>query len=175
MRHGDFVQTYSGIEFYPLDPKKEEINIIDIAHSLSNLCRFTGHCKNFYSVAQHCVLVSQNVSKENALWGLLHDSSETYINDLARPLKHSPEMTIYREVENNILKIIAEKFNLSFPEPEAIKNVDKVLLVTEARDLGLLTKKWQHYYLKPFDWNIVTLHPAEAKKLFLDRFYELTK
>ena len=58
MRYGDFIQTYSGIEFYPLDPRIEEVKLLDIAHALSNICRFTGHCNEFYSVAQHSVLVS---------------------------------------------------------------------------------------------------------------------
>ena len=78
-RRGDWIQTYLGIQFWPLDPRPEEVMLFDIAHSLSNMCRFTGHCREFYSVAQHSVIVSQNVPREDAAWGLLHDASEAYM------------------------------------------------------------------------------------------------
>ena len=56
-RGGDWMQTYSGFQFWPLDPRPEEIHVIDIAHSLANQCRYAGHCREFYSVAQHSVLL----------------------------------------------------------------------------------------------------------------------
>ena len=140
MRYGDFIQTYSGIEFYPLDPRIEEVKLLDIAHALSNICRFTGHCNEFYSVAQHSVLVSQYVSEENALWGLLHDASEAYICDIARPVKKSLEMKPYKEIEKRLMNVIAKTFNLSEDEPKEVKEIDTKMLRTEARDLGLITE-----------------------------------
>src|SRR5271165_7548492 len=86
-RKGDWIQTYTGRVMYPLDPRPEEINIIDIAHALSNLCRFTGHVRTFYSVAEHSVRVSQHCDPKDALWGLLHDASEAYLADMSRPMK----------------------------------------------------------------------------------------
>ena len=83
-RKGDWMQTHSGIQFWPLDPRPEDILIEDIAHALSNQCRFAGHCCFHYSVAQHSVLVSENVPAQDAMWGLLHDAGEAYLVDLPR-------------------------------------------------------------------------------------------
>jgi 5'-deoxynucleotidase YfbR-like HD superfamily hydrolase len=104
-----WIQTYSGIKMHPLSPTEEEISIEDIAHALSNLCRFTGHCNKFYSVAQHSVLVSVYSPRDYAMWGLLHDASEAYLNDIARPIKISDEYNTYRKIEENLMKVIAKK------------------------------------------------------------------
>ena len=69
MRKGDWIQTYSAISFWPLDARAEEIEIADIAHSLSLQCRFAGHCEEFYSVAEHCCHIFDYVSEKNKLWG----------------------------------------------------------------------------------------------------------
>jgi hypothetical protein len=82
---GPYIVTYTGRRFHFLDPKIDEISIEDIAHALSNVCRFTGHTKRFYSVAEHSCLVSALC--DNRLEGLLHDASEAYMSDLSSPLK----------------------------------------------------------------------------------------
>ena len=177
-RSGDWIQTYTGTRFYPMDPLPEEIDIRDIAHALSNLCRFTGHVREFYSVAQHCVLVSQNCNKPNALWGLLHDASEAYIGDLHRPLKKDRSMQAYRWIERRIMLAVCAAFNLRDDEPLSVTQTDQILLTTEARDLmGNLLPGWTHSAenghpvlaekIKPVD-------PLTAKRMFLDRFVELT-
>ncbi len=88
-RKGDYIATYTGKQFYPLDPRPEDVCLEDIAHSLSNLCRFTGHTDTdrFYSVAQHSVICSTIVAPEAALLALLHDAAEAYLGDISRPLK----------------------------------------------------------------------------------------
>ena len=77
-RNGDWLQTFTGKAFFPLDPRPEEMDIFDIAHALSNLCRYGGHCNKFYSVAEHSVLVSilcrLYYGEQVALQGLLHDA-----------------------------------------------------------------------------------------------------
>ena len=173
-RKGDWIQTYSGIKMYPLDPRPEEISLLDISHALSNICRFVGHCNEFYSVAQHSVYVSVYASPENALWGLLHDASEAYLNDIARPVKRNWFMCGYRECEDIIMLSIAKKFNLSWPMPEEIKSLDDRFLMTEARDLGLLTKDWISCGI-PIETTIRPQSPASAKQSFLDWFDVLKK
>jgi hypothetical protein len=174
MRKGDWIQTYSGIKFYPLDPHLEDISIIDIAHALSNICRFTGQGSTFYSVAQHSVLVSQQVSKENALWGLLHDASEAYICGIARPIKKLPEMAPYRAIEKNLMDAIAITFGLPVDEPEEVRAADRVLLRTEARDLHLISSDWCCYSVVPLSIKIEPISPREAEGYFIKRFNELS-
>jgi len=83
----NFITTYTGKKFHYLNPSLGEVDIIDIAHHLSLKCRFIGACKQFYSVAEHCVRVSYILSPELQLSGLLHDATEAYIPDIPRPIK----------------------------------------------------------------------------------------
>src|SRR5574342_1090607 len=92
--------TYTGRLFWPLSPRLEDINILDICHALSNQTRFTGHTREFYSVAQHSCLVSDLLPEKFKLDGLLHDASEAYLMDLARPVKELEQMTFFREAED---------------------------------------------------------------------------
>lgn len=176
----DWIQTVSGRKFFPLDPRPEDICIEDIARALSNTCRFTGHCR-FYSVAQHSVLVSMRVPEEAAAWGLLHDSAEAYLNDVARPIKgnvffSAPEGFIpYKVVETRVLKAIAEAFHLDWPIPGSIKEVDDRMLLTEQRDLlGPQIEPW-NVPATPYE-DLVLLDPwspATAERFFLQRFHAL--
>ena len=170
MPKGDFIVTHTKRKFYPLDPQPKDICILDIAHALSNICRFTGHCSKFYSVAQHSILVSENVSIKDALWGLLHDASEAYISDVSSPIKKQPEFKQYREIEKNIMIAIASAFCLPTEIPNNVKEKDLLLLRTEARDLGLITPEWDIYNMSPLKKTIAPLTPEAAKQRFLDRF-----
>lgn len=132
-RNGDWIQTYTGKRFWPLDPRSEDIDIVDIGHALAFTCRYAGHSNFYYSVAQHSVLVSENVSKENTLWGLLHDSAEAYIGDFPSPIKqYFPSV---KQVENNILRVIIKKCGLKWPEPEEVKRIDSAILASEMKVL----------------------------------------
>src|SRR5271165_4859950 len=115
-----WIQTYTGKKFFPMDPKPEDICIEDIAHSLSMICRFTGHSREFYSVAQHSVYVSELCSEQWMLHGLLHDAEEAYTNDLARPIKRLKEFEFFRRAGENIQLVIRQKFKLYWVEPEEI-------------------------------------------------------
>ena len=117
-----WIQTFTGRQFWPLEPRADEIFIEDIAHHLSNLCRFTGACRSFYSVAQHSVLVSLCAPPgENPLWGLLHDASEAYLIDVARPVKRSAALVGYRVAEARMMEVICECFGLPTTEPAWVK------------------------------------------------------
>ncbi len=131
------ILTYSKIKFYPLEPEINNINIQDIAHSLSLLTRANGHFVHFYSVAQHSVncfkeAKSRGYSERVQLGCLLHDASESYISDLTRPVKRClPE---YFTIEERLQKIIFDKFglgDLSDEELEQIQDVDDTLLHLE--------------------------------------------
>ena len=184
-RKGDWIQLRSSERFYPLDPRPEEVKIEDIAHSLSNICRFTGHSSSFYSVAQHSVLVSQLApNKEQALWFLLHDAPEAYISDINRTIKKFLYVNLqddYYEhveiVEKRLMKCIATALNLP-PNPDwkAIKVADNRLLATEARDLMTLnTDVWGKWIenVEMLPDPIIPCYPKLAKSMFLERYNEL--
>jgi hypothetical protein len=168
-----WIQTYSGKKFILSNPDPDSIVIEDIAHALSNICRFTGHSNRFYSVAQHCVLVSHFCNNQNRLYGLLHDASECYLSDIASPIKRSIDFSKYREIENKLQKSIYKKFGLDEKEPEDIKQADLTLLSTEARDFMNPRKDWIGL-VNPLPCNITPMSPFEAKRSFLSRFKELT-
>lgn len=173
-----WIQTYTGKKFYPLDPRKEDIDIIDIAHALSLSCRFVGHCTEFYSVAQHSILVSNHMSSNRELAGLLHDASEVYISDLARPFKLLEINKEYKKIEAIIMEIIYDKFNVKMDEDieKEIKIIDERALYTEKRDLMVSGIKWvREDYVQPFKDKIKTSFPFQVKKDFLKEFYILTK
>ena len=166
------IVTFSGIIFKPLDPNPDLIDIRDIAHSLSNQCRFTGHSIFHYSVAQHSIYVSDITPQEHKMWGLLHDSSEAFLSDIARPIKNQKELgEIYKRVERRLSKAVADKFDLEWPIPESVLHADDVLLRTEQRDLmpNLLRLQGSIYFGKIIEkWT-----PEEAEGRFLGRYYEL--
>lgn len=174
-RTGDFMQTYTGRKFWPLDPRADEVCIEDIAHALANICRFGGHAHRFYSVAHHSVLVSQACSPRDAMWGLLHDAAEAYAGDVIRPIKHASEAgRRFQEIESRIIAAIAERFGLSPVIPESVKRADEIVLATECRDVmgGERAGKWRLSY-SASDNLITPWSPAESERAFLARFAEL--
>ena len=174
---GAWITTFSAKQFFPFSPREEDIDIVDIAHHLSLINRFTGATLEPYSVAEHSWRASYLVSPENALWALLHDAPEAYISDMSRPLKHHTSVgLVYLEVEKKIMSAICRKFGLPEEEPAEIKLADNRMLMTEKRDL-------LRYNLNHPSWNIDAeplpefIHPfswKNAKKLFLARYKELT-
>jgi 5'-deoxynucleotidase YfbR-like HD superfamily hydrolase len=176
-RKGNWLQTYSGVKFYPYDPRPEDILIEDIAHALSMICRFNGHSELFYSVAQHSVMCSYIVSEKNRLWALLHDAAETYVGDLIRPIKSGNTalgMT-FRGVENKIMGIICDKFGLSREMPYEVRQADTRMLATELRDIICKeADSWGLEKVTPLNEYILPMSAPYAKKIFLSRFRELT-
>jgi hypothetical protein len=178
-KKGSWITTYKGHKFYPLDPDPDDIDIMDIAHALSNSCRWTGHVSQFYSVAQHCVLVSQNCKPENALGGLLHDATEAYLSDISRPVKYSEKMDGYRDIEANLEKVISEKYNLPYPMTIDVKKADDDLLLSEAFTFFRPVPEWASNRIKDLGLEKPSIvidggyQPAIAKGLFLRRFFEL--
>jgi 5'-nucleotidase len=148
-RKGDWMTTFSGVQFWPLDARPEEIRLEDIAHSLSQQCRFAGHTRRFYSIGEHSVRVAAEVRRRlvdaqesmrrlACKKALLHDATETYLLDVPRPLKRQPVFAAYRDLEDELDRVIEVRFGLAeTPEAmrELIKAVDNAMLLAEIRDL----------------------------------------
>jgi len=186
-----WIQTYTGRKFYPLDPNPEDVCIEDIAHALSLKCRFNGHCKQFYSVAEHSVRVSNLASQfvtpqcsaRTALLGLLHDAGEAYLPDICRPIKdnilvsHRRCRSFFRAVEGYLLDAILSGLGVEHPSTSVaatIEHADMVLLATEARDLmGDPPQKWQ-IPDETLEERIVPWSPSHAEDHFL-MLYEMLR
>jgi len=174
IRKGNSIRLSCGGKFWPLDPVVEEIHLHDIVHALSKICRWGGHSLFFYTVAQHCVHVSElGKNKLDQKWGLLHDAAETYIGDMVGPLKiHMPK---YKAIEEGIMKLIAKKWDLPYPMPASVKHNDEVITATEGRDimpgdertLELIDKR-AHRNMK-----IVGMNTQDARAAFMARYKEL--
>jgi uncharacterized protein len=174
-REGDWMQTQSGLRFFPLDPRPRDFDITDIAHALSMLCRYNGHVDQFYSVAEHCVLISQAVRPEYALDGLMHAAAEAYVGDMIRPLKVN--IGQYKAIEDGILYVLAGRFGTTWPIPEEVHEASNRILLTErAALLRNTSHAWDPYLesLDPLDVEIQGWAPAEAKAEFLARFEEVS-
>jgi hypothetical protein len=168
-RVGDWMQLSSGRAFWPLDPRPEEIYIEDIAAALSKLCRYGGHCKHFYSVAEHSVLMAQEAPDGLKLSALLHDASEAYLSDVIRPIK--AHLGGYPTFEARVAIAIGGRFGVKLnPIPDEVKRLDNAILADE-RDQAMLPP--------PSDWGLklpplgVTLQfwaPEKAEQEFLLAF-----
>ena len=175
-RVGTWITTYTGVKFYPLNPNPDDIRTVDIAHALSNQCRFAGHVIDYYSVAQHSVQVSKHCDERDALWGLLHDAAEAYLTDIPRPVKHTPDLEGFRQIEDKIMLAVCERYDLEPVMPVSVKKADTVELVTEAEWLmigkGL---EWREEMgVEPREGPLPWLTPIEARSQFIARFRELT-
>lgn len=168
-----YIQTFSGKRINLLDPKVDDICIEDIAQALSLQCRFSGHCKEFYSVAQHSVFVSKLCEPQDAMYGLLHDASEAYLVDIPKPLKYSGKFDVYLKFEEKMMKVIHKKFNLNKEEPESVKMADRVMLMTEARDLASKFNPCDWGKVPPATFTIKPVFYTEAKEMFLNRYNEI--
>lgn len=162
-----WIQTYTGKQFWPLNPKIEDINIFDIAHALSMNCRFNGHCKRFYSVAEHSVLVS--LYCDNELDGLMHDASEAYLPDIARPIKNY--FQDFKLTEKQLLKRIYKRYNII--SNAQTKEIDVRILLDEKNQIMSNSPDDWGIDNKPLGVQIRCWLPTQAKDEFLKRFMEL--
>jgi len=176
-----FISTYSGYDFHYLNPRAEDIDINDIAHALSLLCRGAGHIAKFYSVAEHCYLTSKWAEEELgdielAKWMLMHDAPEAYLADLPTPLKKL--LPDYLKMEDSIMAVIADKYNLDPTITEAqVKEIDKQILLTERNTLMTHVKtRWVYDDLyEPMPIELPTWSPDEAKIKYMEQFNKLFK
>jgi uncharacterized protein len=154
------IRTFAGHYINPCEPDPEMISIDDIAHALSMQPRCGGHLPVFYSVAQHSVQVCLSVWNEIRLAALLHDASEAYLIDVPRPVKQ--QLTNYKDIENGLMLVIAEKFGFSWPMHDSIKSADEMALRNE----------WECLMLQKYSMEVWDQPTAKAK--FLEQYYRLT-
>lgn len=145
-----WIQTYSGQALDLLNPQPEQINLEDIAHALARVCRYGGHSRRFYSVAEHSCYVMRELqnagcSEPTVRWGLMHDAAEAYVGDMLAPLKAIPGLEFFRFVELRIQNAIARRFDLPPEIPPAVKLMDLRMLATE---------KAQVFGPEPRPWNL---------------------
>lgn len=157
------------------DHSKSKFTIEDIATSLSNICRYTGHVKEnlFYSVAEHCVHVSHAVPKECAFEGLMHDAPEAFIGDVNSVLKQfiGPK---FKELDHSVSQYLAGLYGYQYPYPKIVKEADGRMYRTEVPIVTYDNDEYWLLDLKPFNLNIIECwKPERARKEFLKRFKEL--
>jgi hypothetical protein len=176
---GPFLQTVSGRRLNPFEPELDQLDPGDIARALGNLCRFGGHSRVFYSVAQHSVIVSELVEQrggdaEDVFAALMHDASEAYLGDMPHPIKHrSPLGAAFKTAEEHLEQAIRERFRIKANVPE-IKRADRALLATERRVFS--TENWHWPELdgvEPLDLELRAWPPEEASAAFARRYAEL--
>lgn len=169
------ISTRSGRRLYIQNPIAAQIDIEDIAHGLAHQCRFNGQTSNFYSVAQHSVIVASILPPELKLVGLLHDASEAYLGDIVQPLKELlPEYSI---IESKFNHVIGQRFNVDLNHHDQVKKADLIALATEKRDLmPMEIVEWLALEgINPLLRTIKPQNPMVAKQSFLDTFFKLTK
>lgn len=171
-RKGDWMQVASGRPFWPLDPRADEVHLDDIAHGLSMLCRFGGHVKKFYSVAEHSVWCSLIVPPEHALQALMHDATEAYCVDIPRPLKRG--LSNYAEIEAAIWTATCERFGLVHDLHPSVKAADNAMCLAEAAQLMTRPEIDWSATGEPADVKVECWSPDDAKQRFLERYAALT-
>lgn len=197
-RRGHFMWCFSGRTFWPLDPDPADVAIEDVAHGLANECRYAGHVRWFYSVAEHSVLVSIHAAKRalelgwsaqlvwlTAIYGMTHDGSEAYVGDVIRPLKYQRTMRGYRRAEKKVQDVV-ERALLGPMMPAGITAIpDAVRELVEQIDSNMLTDEIamlipaadiageRHKWGPELGADVLALGPREAEALFLRRWRDL--
>lgn len=169
-----YIQTASGRKFDVLACCEDDILIEDIAHALSNICRFFGHTPAFYSVAQHCVEMSWLAPPALQLDALLHDASEAYLGDVSKHIKQLIGEP-YAVLERNLTEKIARKFGLVQPLPPAIKELDGDMLETEFQQIWRKRAEGIPAYGKPLKIVLRAMDPTITERIFLERYHSLRR
>ena len=168
---GNYIETFTGKQFWPLSPIWEDVDIVDIAHALSNKCRYTGHTREFYSVAQHSVLVSGHAPTKVRLQALLHDAAEAYLPDIAFPLRGAFDN--FAAAEELVHKAVAKRFNIPFPWADDIKDIDRRITRDEAAELMKSQGRFWPGSTSRLGIVIEAWGPKEAERRFLEHYDKL--
>lgn len=169
----NWIQVYGGIAFDLDNPDPKTITIENIAHSLSMLCRFGGHCNRFYSVAEHSVHCYDQANDKDKKEALLHDGTEAFVVDLVTPVKLMlPE---YKKLEDRIDLVIRSKFGLPESITPQVKKIDRRMLMTEKQQLmDKAPRSWDRTD-NPYSFELPCWSPDQAKEEFLKRWDSMDK
>lgn len=175
------IVTYTGKIFDLLNPKPEMVCIEDIAHALAYICRYTGHTREFYSVAQHCVLMAKNPDLPgDPLLKLLHDAGETYTGDIAKPWKQLLTVSQLHipvsEFEQGIQDVIGLALGVDLSHSAEVKIADIRMMATEIRDLMPKMPQPQIWNIdvdSPIQKIIFPWKPDYAEQAFLKCYHKL--
>lgn len=161
----------SGREINPHIVNHEDLNPYWIAKSLSKVCRYNGHTKHFYSVAQHSVYVSLVVPREHAFCGLMHDATESICQDIIRPLKIT--WAEYAKIEEGVWQALSVKFGLPLQIPAEVKRADNEVLLAERDQLLPKSETKWHFTEEPADIKIEEMNDRQAFDFFAERWNQL--
>ncbi|MGM9936513.1 MAG: phosphohydrolase [Candidatus Ornithomonoglobus sp.] len=172
-----YITTFTGKHFYPLKPDYRDINIEDIAHSLSLLCRANGHYKEFYSVADHCIdcayeALARGLDNYTALICLLHDACEAYISDIPRPVR--ADLNGINEIENKLLTAIYHALAGQSPTQEqcrSVKEIDDCMLYHEF--LAKMGEPLKFCGTMRSDRSFATRAPSESEMEYIELYNKL--
>ncbi len=195
------IGTFTGGSFHVLDPRPCEVRIEDIAHALGMIGRYTGHCRELWSVGAHCLEVAARIKDDGGspyeqLCGLLHDASEAYLVDIPRPFKPDtyfrvgratdlrdrarlvPAYESYYQAEDRVQRAIFAAYHIPFPEAtstaeKVVKRVDDSIVYDEVANFFSPGFMWERYTINQPKHNLVSLVPAAAEQLYLRRFHLL--
>lgn len=169
-----WIETYTGRMVTPVDPDPITLCVTDVAHALANKCRYSGHTRRFYTVAEHSWLMAEYAlakgDRESARWALIHDAVEAYLPDVPRPLK--PFLANWKELEANMERAVKEHFD-EYPNAAVeglVHSLDTRILLTEAQ--VLLPSRGQRWEIdaKPLDTRLRCWQPSIARRNFLEAF-----
>lgn len=169
-RKGDWMITASGRKFYAGDARPGDFDIHDIARGLARANRFAGQSLFPYSVAQHSVMCARMSPRKLAFTVLMHDASEAYVQDIARPAKR--QIQGYKEIEEGIMVAIGQQFGFAWPPPEEVHVIDNRMLVTEAAALLPPSFPWwkEDHRPAPYSMRIEPWDQTYAEYAFLQAF-----
>jgi hypothetical protein len=181
MTHLTDILTFSGGYFNFADLRANKIEIEDVAHALSNVCRFAGHCPRFYSVAQHSVLVYRitrdvlGVDDPVVLMqALLHDAPEAYMGDVTTPLKRF--LLGYREMEDELQQHIMQWFSLPVDLDPLVKKADLMALAIEKREIWSNDDTWVVLKgVEEVQWSLICETPRLSEATFLNAYRALDR
>lgn len=177
-REDAWIETVSGIAFFPFRPTAAMVSIEDIAHALSSTCRWNGHTTQFYSVAEHSILMSDYLrgrghSKETCLTALLHDAAEAYVSDVPGPIK--PHFPGFKEMEEGIDRAVAKKFGSNYPFDPVVKELDRAMIGTEHDQLFGEAFRQDFANMPRVDIQVRCWHECRAYDHFMGRYQSLRR